>query len=75
MIFNNIRFRDGNCLYHTNIIIAQCNIEITDLKQYSLLERIITVMEESTTERKRMHEEAMARQDKLLDILEKILNK
>ncbi|KMQ87977.1 hypothetical protein RF55_12611 [Lasius niger] len=45
------------------------------LKQYSLLERIITVMEESTTERKRMHEEAMARQDKLLDILEKILNK
>ncbi|KAL6430234.1 hypothetical protein ACFW04_007753 [Cataglyphis niger] len=45
------------------------------VKQYALLERIITVMEESTTERKRMHEEAMARQDKLLDILEKILNK
>ncbi|XP_029162702.1 uncharacterized protein LOC114934221 [Nylanderia fulva] len=45
------------------------------MKQYALLERIITVMEESTAERKRMHEEAMARQDKLLDILEKILNK
>lgn len=45
------------------------------LKQYALLERIITVMEESTIERKKMHEEAMARQDKLLDILEKILNK
>ncbi|XP_072758997.1 uncharacterized protein [Anoplolepis gracilipes] len=45
------------------------------LKQYALLERIINVMEESTIERKRMHEEAMARQDKLLDILEKILNK
>ncbi|XP_011259033.1 uncharacterized protein LOC105253003 [Camponotus floridanus] len=54
-----------------------CKIELPSkyLKQYALLERIIAVMEESTTERKRMHEEAMARQDKLLDILEKILNK
>lgn len=52
---------------------AELNSRYT--KQYALLERIITVMEESTAERKRMHEEAMARQDKLLDILEKILNK
>lgn len=74
MIFNNIKFRDRNTVYHT-LLLDVIHIEITDVKQYALLERIITVMEESTTERKRMHEEAMARQDKLLDILEKILNK
>ncbi|EFN66511.1 hypothetical protein EAG_11005 [Camponotus floridanus] len=57
--------------------LSPCKTELPSkhLKQYALLERIIAVMEESTTERKRMHEEAMARQDKLLDILEKILNK
>lgn len=37
-----------------------------------MLENIIAVTEENTTIRRKMHEEAMARQDKLLDILGKI---
>jgi len=40
-----------------------------------LLEKVLTVAEESTIERRKMHEEAMARQDKLLDILEKMIKK
>jgi len=51
------------------------NIEITGFKQGMLLEKILANAEESTNQRKRMHEEAMARQDKLLDILEKIVKK
>lgn len=48
------------------------HVAITGLRQ---LEKIIAVIEESTTERRRMHKEAMTRQDKLLDILEKINTK
>lgn len=47
-------------------------IEIIGLKQFGMLENIIAVTEENTTVRRKMHEEAMARQDKLLDILGKI---
>jgi len=32
-----------------------------------LLEKVITVTEENTIQRQKMHEEAMARQDRLLD--------
>jgi len=51
--------------------------KITGLKQCTLLEKVLTVAEESTEsiERRKMHEEAMARQDKLLDILEKMIKK
>lgn len=37
-----------------------------------MLENIIAVTEENTSIRRKMHEEAMIRQDKLLDILGKI---
>jgi len=40
-----------------------------------LLEKVITVTEENTIQRQKMHEEAMARQDRLLDILEKLITK
>lgn len=41
-------------------------------KRRSALEKMF---EENTNIRKKMHEEAMARQDKLLDILSKVLQK
>lgn len=44
-------------------------------KQFSTTEKLITAIEESANKRSKMHEEAMARQDKLLDILEKMLEK
>jgi len=40
-----------------------------------LLEKVITVTEENIIQRQKMHEEAMARQDRLLDILEKLITK
>lgn len=47
----------------------------TGSKQFSTTEKLITAIEESTIKRSKMHDEAMARQDKLLDILEKMLDK
>jgi len=41
-------------------------------KKCTALEKIL---EENTSIRKKMHEEAMAQQDKLLDILSKVLQK
>jgi len=43
--------------------------------QNTVLEKLLTVIEENKEERKRMHDEAVARQDRLLNILEKIANK
>ncbi|EFN86849.1 hypothetical protein EAI_01772 [Harpegnathos saltator] len=44
-------------------------------KRLKQIEKVIAVVEESSTERRRMHQEAMTRQDKLLDMLEKLHNK
>lgn len=54
------------------LLLSAIYIKITGLKQFGMLENIIAVTEENTTIRRKMHEEAMARQDKLLDILGKI---
>jgi len=43
--------------------------------QNTVLEKLFTVLEENKEERKKMHDEAVARQDRLLNILEKIANK
>jgi len=40
-----------------------------------MLEKLLRVIEENKEERKRMHDETVARQDRLLNILEKIANK
>ncbi|KYM98510.1 hypothetical protein ALC62_10777, partial [Cyphomyrmex costatus] len=45
------------------------------IKQFALLEKVIAVTEENNIQRQKMHEEAMARQDRLLDILEKMITK
>ena len=50
------------------------NIVITGF-EHGVLEKILANAEESTNQPKKMHEEAMARQDKLLDILEKFVKK
>jgi len=42
--------------------------KITGLKQCTLLEKVLIVAEESTIEQRKIHKEAMACQDKLLDI-------
>lgn len=52
-----------------------CTYIITGTKQFALLEKVITVTEENITQRQKMHEETMARQDKLLNILEKMITK
>jgi len=52
-----------------------CTYIITGIKQFALLEKVITVTEENTIQRQKMHKEAMARQDRLLDILQKLITK
>lgn len=54
------------------MLYSEIYIKIIGLKQFGMLENIIAVTEENTTIRRKMHEEAMARQDKLLDILGKM---
>ncbi|KYN29050.1 hypothetical protein ALC57_01530 [Trachymyrmex cornetzi] len=48
-------------------------IRSTRINKFSMIEKMIATTEQSNIERKKMHEEAMSRQDKLLDILEKIV--
>ncbi|XP_018365219.1 PREDICTED: uncharacterized protein LOC108770291 isoform X2 [Trachymyrmex cornetzi] len=43
--------------------------------QDTALEKLLAVMEENKEERKKMHNEAVERQDRMLNILEKIANK
>ncbi|RLU15615.1 hypothetical protein DMN91_011368 [Ooceraea biroi] len=45
------------------------------LRDCILLDKVLAIAKESITKRRKMHEEAMARQDKLLDILEKLMKK
>jgi hypothetical protein len=40
-----------------------------------MLDKLVAATEQSSIDRKKMHEEAMSRQDKLLNILEKIADK
>lgn len=40
-----------------------------------MLEELLTIMKDNKNERKLMHDEAVIRQDSLLNILEKLANK
>ncbi|XP_077270894.1 uncharacterized protein LOC143902067 isoform X2 [Temnothorax americanus] len=54
---------------------SKTTVRSTRFKQSVLLQKILTNAEENANERKRMHDEAMSRQDQLLDILAKIIKK
>lgn len=45
------------------------------IAQETILEKFLTIVQENKEERKRMHEETVTRQDRLLALLEKIANK
>ncbi|EZA53126.1 uncharacterized protein LOC105280926 isoform X1 [Ooceraea biroi] len=56
---------------------SSCETELLSKrsKHSILFDKVLAIAQESIIERKKMHEEAMARQDKLLDILERIIEK